>query len=144
MLGELIYEQKGKISGYRVLDTEGPTIETTITGTGIINGIEVTDIVTYWSKPSKSDLKTVHAEGQGVILIKDGEMATWKGYGIGRYNGRNQTDKGSVFFKTSTNGKLAFLNNKMEFLNMKQTKMVIPTEKFGNGNNKIIIIANNL
>jgi hypothetical protein len=31
MLGELIYEQKGKISGYRVLDTEGPTIETTIT-----------------------------------------------------------------------------------------------------------------
>ena len=113
MLGELIYEQKGKISGYRVLDTEGPTIETTITGTGIINGIDVTDIVTYWSKPSKSDLKTFHAEGQGVILTKDGEMATWKGYGIGRYNGRNRTDKGSVFFKTSTNGKLSFLNNKI-------------------------------
>ena len=33
MLGDIIYEQKGKISGYRVLDTEGPTIETTITGT---------------------------------------------------------------------------------------------------------------
>jgi hypothetical protein len=113
MLGEIIYEQKGKISGYRILDTEGPTIETTITGTGIINGIEVTDIVTYWSKPSGEDLKTFHAEGQGVILTKDGEMATWKGYGIGRYNGRNRTDKGSVFFKTSTNGKLSFLNNKI-------------------------------
>jgi hypothetical protein len=48
-----------------------------------------------------------------VILTKDGEMATWKGYGIGHYNGRNRTDKGSVFFKTSTNGKLAFLNNKI-------------------------------
>jgi hypothetical protein len=30
MLGELIYEQKGKISGYRVLDTENPTIDPTI------------------------------------------------------------------------------------------------------------------
>ena len=58
MLGEIIYEQKGKISDYRILDTEGPTIETTITGTGIINGIEVTDIVTYWSKPSGEDIKT--------------------------------------------------------------------------------------
>ncbi len=41
MLENIIYEQKGKISGYRVLDPEGPTIETTITGIGIINGIEV-------------------------------------------------------------------------------------------------------
>jgi hypothetical protein len=37
---------------------EGPTIETTIAGNGIIiNGIEVTGIVTYWSKPSESDGK---------------------------------------------------------------------------------------
>jgi hypothetical protein len=119
MLGDIIYEQKGKISGFRVLDTEGPTIETTITGTGIINGIEVTDIVTYWSKPSsissssQNDEKVFYAEGQGVISTKDGEMATWKGYGIGRYNGHNRTDRGSVFFKTSANGKLAFLNNKI-------------------------------
>jgi hypothetical protein len=54
MLGNIIYEQKGKISGYRVLDTEGPKIETTIAENGIINGIEGTDIVTYWSKPSPS------------------------------------------------------------------------------------------
>jgi hypothetical protein len=119
MLGDIIYEQKGKISGFRVLDTEGPTIETTIAGTGtIINGIEVTDIVTYWSKPSSSSSqdseKVFYAEGQGVISTKDGiEMATWKGYGIGRYNGRNRTDRGSVFFKASANGKLAFLNNKI-------------------------------
>ena len=41
MLGDIIYEQKGKISGYRVLDTEGPTIETAITCMSIINRIEV-------------------------------------------------------------------------------------------------------
>jgi hypothetical protein len=41
-------------------------------------------------------------------------MATWKGYGIGRYNGRIRTDRGSVFFKASAkNRKLAFLNNKI-------------------------------
>ena len=117
MLGDIIYEQKGKISGYRVLDTEGPKIETTIGGNGIINGIEVTDIVTYWSKPSPSSQdseKAFYAEGQGIIISRDGtEIATWKGYGIGRYNGRNRTDRGSVFFKTSANGKLAFLNNKI-------------------------------
>ena len=40
-------------------------------------------------------------------------MATWKGYGIGSYNGRNPTDRGSVYFKASTNGKLSLLNNKI-------------------------------
>jgi len=48
MLGDLIYEQKGKISRYRVLDTEDPTIiKTTNTDNDIINGTNVTDIVTY-------------------------------------------------------------------------------------------------
>ena len=65
MLGELIYEQKDKISGYKVLDTEGPTIETTIISTGIINEIEVIDIVTYYSKPANDIYgKTFYAEGQ--------------------------------------------------------------------------------
>jgi hypothetical protein len=114
MLGNILYEQHGKISTYRVLDTENPTIETTITGIGIINGIGVTDIVTYWSKPSEVDRKTFYAEGKGVISTKYGEIATWKGYGIGRYNGRNRTDRGSVFFKGSRNGKLSLLNNKIE------------------------------
>ncbi len=136
MLGELIYEQKDKISGYKVLDTEGPTIETTIRGTGIINEIEVIDIVTYYSKPANDIYgKTFCAEGQGVILTKYGEMATWKGYRIGRYNGRNRTDKGSVFFRASTNGNFHSEITRLEFLNMKQMKMAIPMEIFGNGNN---------
>jgi hypothetical protein len=70
------------------------------------------DIVTYWSKPSEVDRKTFYAEGKGVISPKYGEIATWKGYGIGHYNGHNRTDRDSVFFKSSTNGKLSFLNNK--------------------------------
>ena len=73
MLEDKIYEQKCKISGYRILDVERPTIETSITGTGIINGTKISDIVTYWSKSSsyqssiQNNEKTFDAEGQGVI-----------------------------------------------------------------------------
>jgi hypothetical protein len=111
MLGELIYEQRGKISGYRVLDTEGPTVETTISGTGIMKGVDVTDIVTYWSRPSESDRNVFYAEGQGIILSKEGEMASWKGYGIGHYNNRSRADRGSVILSSKSEGKLSFINN---------------------------------
>jgi hypothetical protein len=111
MLGELIYEQRGKISGYRVLDIEGPTVETSISGTGIIKGVDVTDVVTYWSRPSAGDKNVFYAEGQGIILSKEGEMASWKGYGIGRYNNRSRADMGSVIFSSKSDGKLSFINN---------------------------------
>lgn len=38
MLEDLIYEAKGKVIGYRVLDTEGPKIEVTIAAKGILKG----------------------------------------------------------------------------------------------------------
>jgi hypothetical protein len=46
-------------------------------------------------------------------LKDEGEIATWKGYGIGSYNGHNRTDRGSVLFKTTPTGRFAFLNNKI-------------------------------
>ena len=57
-------------------------------------------------------------------------MATWKGYGIGCYNGRNRTDRSSVFFKTMSTGKLAFLNNTIEVFEFE-------ADKNGNTNGKI-------
>jgi hypothetical protein len=66
-------------------------------------------------------------------------MATWKGYGIGRYNGRNRTERSSVIFKTSENGKLAFLNNKICIFEYEAVKMVTLMVKFGNGNNQLKI-----
>jgi hypothetical protein len=38
MLGEQIAELKGKIMGQRVLDSEGPTMETSISATGSFRG----------------------------------------------------------------------------------------------------------
>lgn len=71
----------------------------------------MTDIVTYWSRPSVGDRNVFYAEGQGVILTKEGEMASWKGYGIGRYNNRSREDRGSVLFSSKSDGKLASINN---------------------------------
>ena len=51
MLGNVIYEQNDKISGYRILDTEDPTMIKTINiDNDIINGTNVTEIVTYYRK----------------------------------------------------------------------------------------------
>jgi hypothetical protein len=66
MLGDLIYEAKGKVTGYRVLDIEGPKIEVTITQNGNLKeGIEATDTVTYWSIPRPGG--AYYAEGKGVF-----------------------------------------------------------------------------
>ena len=115
MLGDLIYEAKGKITGYRVLEVESPKIEVTIIQDGTLRGgIEATDIVTYWSTPRTGG--AYYAEGKGVFMAKDNpsEMAAWTGQGIAHYSGQKRRDVGSVFCRTpssSTTGKLTFLNN---------------------------------
>jgi hypothetical protein len=52
-LGDLFYEAKGKIIGQRVLDTESPKIETTVSYDGIMksggNYVDVAHIATLWS-----------------------------------------------------------------------------------------------
>jgi hypothetical protein len=47
-LGELIEEESGKITGQRVVDVEGPKIESSFTMNGKWVGQDVTDIGTYW------------------------------------------------------------------------------------------------
>lgn len=49
MLGELIYETKGKIIGQRILSVENgiPKMEITISGDGKYNGIEITERI-HW------------------------------------------------------------------------------------------------
>ena len=125
MLGEIIYEAKGKVTGLRVLSVEEgiPKIETTISQTGGLRGTEISLIVTYWSVPREVSLEGVgrererqtvlYAEGQGVLMTKDGdgggtETATWKGQGIAHINDQKRTDRGSVFCRTSPKGNLLF------------------------------------
>jgi hypothetical protein len=113
MLGELIAEEKGKVTSQRVLDVERgePTIETSFSATGKYRGVETTSTVTYCATPKPGG--AIYGEGQGLLMSKDGqEMVTWTGQGIGRFTAPGKIRfVGSLFFSTSSTGKLAFLNN---------------------------------
>jgi hypothetical protein len=86
LLGELLFESKGKITGQRVLSVENgiPKLEISIAGNGIFTGsLEVTTSWTYWTIQRPDG--TSHSEGQGIIMTKDGsEAATATGRGEGK------------------------------------------------------------
>jgi hypothetical protein len=52
MLGEQYLELGGKITGQRVLDVEGPTIETSVATKGTIRGVHVQEIITFIGRPT--------------------------------------------------------------------------------------------
>jgi hypothetical protein len=112
MLGELIYEQKGKVTGQRVLDVSPPRVETSFSATGTLKGaITVSEMGTYWSEARSPGI--LYGEGQGIVMSNHGtEVATWKGSGIGRMSGSGMVSfRGAIYWSTTSTGKLAALNN---------------------------------
>ncbi len=107
MLGDQITDLKGKVTGQRVLDAEGPTIETSASSTGSAKGVRINEIVTFVAKLSSPGI--LHGKAQGVFSAESG-MATWTGEGIGRMTSSGIKWRGANFFTEST-GKLEFLNN---------------------------------
>jgi hypothetical protein len=117
MLGEQYAELKDKITGQRVLDIEGPTIETSVSVSGTMKGTQVQEMITFIGTPTV-EKGVIHGVGKGVIMAAaDGgggvpEMVTYAGEGVGRFISSGSVKwRGSVFFRTSSGGKLAFLNN---------------------------------
>lgn len=112
MLGEMIGEFRGKVTGNRVLPSEGqaPKVETSFQQSGKILGVEATDMGTYWSAVRAGG--SLYGEGQGVTMTKDGEMAAWTGNGVGRFTGRSSavSFRGAIYYQTSS-AKLARLNS---------------------------------
>jgi hypothetical protein len=110
MLGEQIAELKGKLMGQRVLDTEGPTMETSVLFTGTINGTSVKENVTFVARPTFGGV--LHGKGQGIIMAGESEVATFTAEAFGRIGSSASAKwRGSGFFRTKSTGKLAFLNN---------------------------------
>ena len=109
MLGDLIYEHKGKVTGQRVLDVSPPRVETSFSDIGTLKGgITVSEIGTYWSEARSPGILY-----GGIIMTIDGtEVATWKGGGIGRMSGVVKVSiRGAIYWSTTSTGKLASLNN---------------------------------
>ena len=110
MLGELIGETTGKMSGQRVIDLEGPTIETNVSSMGTLKGVQVTETLTYVAGPTSKGI--IHGIGKGVINTKDGQIATFTGEGIGRFDSTGVLKwRGALFFHTNSEGSLQFLDN---------------------------------
>jgi hypothetical protein len=94
MLGEQIAELKGKITGQRVLDSEG-AMETSISARGSVRGTQVSENLTFIARPTSAGV--LHGEGLGVIMAGDSEMATYTGKGIGRFTFCGTKFGGAVF-----------------------------------------------
>ena len=113
MLGEQYAELKGKATGQRVLDIEGPTMETSVAASGTMKGVQVQEMLTFVGVPT-AEKGVIHGIGKGVVMATGGEseMVTYSGEGIGRLDSSGSIKwRGSVFFRTSSGDKLAFLNN---------------------------------
>jgi len=101
MLGEKIGEISGKIIMQRVLPNLGgdPKMETSFQATGSVLDTNVRDTGTYRTV-LRSD-GTQYGEGQGVMVIGDGEIATWRGHGAGvRNKDGTATYRGALYFQT--------------------------------------------
>jgi hypothetical protein len=112
MQGEKLGEERGQITGMRVLPTEGPgpKVEVTFQAAGTIAGVDVTDMGTYVSVGRPDG--TLFGEGQGVTMTQDGGMATWRGQGSGHFSGQGGAVswRGAVYYE-SASVQLARLNS---------------------------------
>ncbi|MFI8104620.1 hypothetical protein [Streptomyces sp. NPDC086023] len=105
MLGELIGEEQGEVTGRRVLSTDGghPIIEASFQASGTLLGAGVQDMGTYESVMRADG--TLFGEGQGVVMTESGDTLTWHGSGVGHLGeGGAVSWRGAIFYD-SPNGK---------------------------------------
>ncbi|MEK7750950.1 MAG: hypothetical protein AAB654_03465 [Acidobacteriota bacterium] len=109
MLGDKLGESRGKRTARRVLPVDaGFKVEVSFEDRGTLLGIEGFGIGTYTST-SRPD-GTMYGEGQGVFMTMDGEGATWKGSGVGKFVGGGAVSyRGALYYSTASQ-KLARLN----------------------------------
>ena len=107
MLGDLVAEETGKVTTFRVLDAAGPKVEVSIRTQGKLLGIDYQGRTTYHSAMQAGGFLFGH--GQGLYMTADGDVATWNGQGTGRLlPGGGVSYRGAIHFLSAT-GKLAKL-----------------------------------
>lgn len=111
-LGEKLGDEKGKIIGQRVIPNPNggaPRMEVSFRSQGQILGMDANTTATYWAEPRGNYF---WGEGQGLVMLKDGEMVSWKGNGVGRpmAGGKGMQWRGCIYFETQPGTKHARLN----------------------------------
>lgn len=103
MLGEQIGEELGQSTGLRVLPGDGvtPVFETSFQSSGRFMGSDSQNMGTYTASPRMDG--TLSGTGQGVVMLADGAMVSWRGSGVGRMtgDGTGASWRGSLVFFTA-------------------------------------------
>jgi hypothetical protein len=102
MQGDKIGEGSGKVTARRVLPNPGggPKMETSFEATGKLLNVEESETATYYSVVRPDG--TLFGEGQGIVMGKGGEVATWVGQGVGTIKKDGGVSyRGAVYFQTS-------------------------------------------
>ncbi len=87
MLGELIGQCAGKVTGIRVLPTQGQyaRLEVSLQGQGNLLGQPITEFGTYVQTVRSGGV--LQGEAHNVMITSNGEVADWFGGGVGRQTG---------------------------------------------------------
>jgi len=111
MLGEVLFEEKGRTTGIRVLSSEGgeATLEISLQTEGRILGVEQRSMWTYFSK-TRSD-GSIYGEGKGLMTTKEGDVINLTGVGAAKGAGPDGSIKyrGALHFE-SKSAKFSKLN----------------------------------
>ncbi|HVT45828.1 MAG TPA: hypothetical protein VMT00_15725 [Thermoanaerobaculia bacterium] len=103
MQGDKLGESSGKVTSRRVLPNAGsdPRMETTFEASGKLLGIESSETGTYTSVLRRDG--TLFGEGQGLLMGKGGEVATWIGQGVGTIQKDGSISyRGAVYYQTES------------------------------------------
>ncbi|MFG2825534.1 hypothetical protein ACGFX4_39670 [Kitasatospora sp. NPDC048365] len=125
MLGDLIGEEQGQVTGQRVLAGEHglpPTVETSFAATGTLLGVPVKDMGTYTARLRADG--TLEGGGQGVLMSPTGAHATWKGQGVGTF-----TESGGNSFR----GSIVYDSDSPEFAGLRGVAGVFEFEVDADG-----------
>jgi hypothetical protein len=115
MLGDQIYEGRGKITGVRVIEIEegpnGVKTETSYIMQSKMKGIEITETGTFIAI-MRSENKQ-YGEDKTVVMARDGSVGTIRSWGISQATGRPEKSmfRGLGIWGPSNTGKLAAFNN---------------------------------
>ncbi len=123
MLGEKIGEDRGQVTGRRVL--RGSRVETSFTSEGTLYGIAMQDMGTYVSNLREDG--TLYGEGQGIVIGAKGERAEWTGHGVGIMK-----PDGSVSFR----GAVYYYSDTPTFKKLNKVAALFEHEIDGDGNAK--------
>ena len=103
MQGEKIGEESGEVTSRRVLPNPGgsPKMETSVQTDMTLLGVKATNTVTYWSVVRPDG--TLYGEGNGIVMGKEGDLATFIGQGVGIIKKDGAVSfRGALYYQSSS------------------------------------------